>query len=262
MAAETGDSIRVAVTGAGGRMGREVIEAASDRDDCEVALAVNRSPVDPVAGVEVRDAADLPALLAGADPAVDVLVDFTGPDSSVEYVTAAAGAGVACVVGTTGFDDEQEAAIADAADAVPVLRASNFSRGIAALRRAVSAAAAALPGYDVEVTETHHNGKVDAPSGTALTLLDDIEEARPDLDERVHGREGDAPRTDGEIGVHARRAGDIAGEHEVLMAGDENVLELTHRAGSRRVFAAGALDAAAWLAGRDAGAYDFTEVLE
>ena len=256
------EPVRLAVTGAGGRMGRGVIEAAGDREDCEVALAVNRSPVDPVGGVDVANADDLPDLLAGADPAVDVLVDFTGPDSSVEYVAAAAAAGVACVVGTTGFDGEQEAAIDDAAEAVPVLRASNFSRGIAALRRAVRAAAGALPGYDVEVTETHHNGKVDAPSGTAITLLDDVEGARPALDERVHGREGDAPRTDGEIGVHARRAGDIAGEHEVLLAGDENVLELTHRAGSRRVFAAGALDAAAWLAGRDAGAYDFSEVLD
>jgi len=254
--------VGLAVTGAGGRMGREVIEAASDRDDCAVAVAANRSPVDPVGGVEVADADDLPDLLAGADPGVDVLVDFTGPDSSVEYVAAAAEAGVACVVGTTGFSADQEAALADAAESVPVLRASNFSRGIAALRRAVSAAAAALPGYDVEVTETHHDGKVDAPSGTALTLLEDVEAARPDLDERVHGREGDAPRSEGEVGVHARRAGDVAGEHEVLMAGDENVLELTHRAGSRRVFAAGALDAAAWLAGREAGDYDFTELLE
>ncbi|WP_435064063.1 4-hydroxy-tetrahydrodipicolinate reductase [Halobaculum sp. EA56] len=260
MGTETDAPIRLAVTGAGGRMGREVIEAARERDDCAVAVAVNRSPVDPVAGVTVDDADDLPARLAEESP--DVLVDFTGPESSVGYVAAAAEAGVACVVGTTGFSAEQEDALADAAERVPVLRASNFSRGIAALRRAVREAAAALPGYDVEVTETHHNGKVDAPSGTALTLLDDVEDARPDLDERVHGREGDAPRTDGEVGVHARRAGDIAGEHEVLLAGDENVLELTHRAGSRRVFAAGALDAAAWLAGREAGAYDFAEVLE
>lgn len=253
-------AVTLAVTGAGGQMGREVIEAAADRDDVTVTLAVNRSPVDAVAGVDVADAASLPELLAEADP--DVLVDFTGPDSSVEYVAAAAEAGVACVVGTTGFSEQQEAALADAADSVPVLRASNFSRGIAALRRAVREAVAALPEYDVEVTETHHNRKVDAPSGTALTLLDDIEAARPNSAERVHGREGDAPRTEGEIGVHARRAGDVAGEHDVLLAGDENVLELTHRAGSRRVFAAGALDAAAWLAGRDAGTYDFTEVLE
>ena len=241
-------------------MGREVVEAAVDRDDADVAFAVNRSPTESVAGVEVHDAAELPSLLAEHDP--DALVDFTGPGSSVEYVAACAEAGVPAVVGTTGFTDEQEEALSDAAGSVAVLRASNFSRGIAALRRAVRAAVGALPGYDVEVTETHHNGKWDAPSGTALTLLDDIEEERDDLTTRTHGREGDAPRSADEIGVHARRAGDVAGEHEVLLAGDDNVLELTHRAGSRRVFAAGALDAATWLADREAGEYNFTEVLE
>ncbi|QLG29397.1 4-hydroxy-tetrahydrodipicolinate reductase [Halorarum halophilum] len=241
-------------------MGREVIEAAVDRDDVDVAFAVNRSPAEAVAGIEVHDAADLPSLLAEHD--TDALVDFTGPESSVEYVAACAEAGVPVVVGTTGYTDEQERALSAAAETVPVLRASNFSRGVAALRRAVRAAVGALPGYDVEVTETHHNGKWDAPSGTALTLLDDIEEEREDLTSRTHGREGDAPRSAEEIGVHARRAGDVAGEHEVLLAGDDNVLELTHRAGSRRVFAAGALDAAVWLAGREAGEHDFTEVLE
>lgn len=241
-------------------MGREVIEAAVDRDDVDVAFAVNRSPSEAVGGVEVRDADDLPSLLAERDP--DALVDFTGPESSVEYVAACAEAGVPAVVGTTGFTDEQADALSDAAETVPVLRASNFSRGIAALRRAVRAAVGALPGYDVEVTETHHNGKRDAPSGTALTLVEDIEGEREEITTRTYGREGDAPRSTDEIGVHARRAGDVAGEHEVLLAGDDNVLELTHRAGSRRVFAAGALDAAVWLAGREAGDYDFTEVLE
>ena len=251
---------RIAVTGAAGRMGREVIEAAAEQDDIEVAFAVNRSPADPIAGVEVYDAADLATLLDDRRP--DVLVDFTGPESSVEYVRTCAEAGVPAVVGTTGFTDEQSAAIAGAAESVAVLRASNFSRGVAALRRAVRAAVAALPGYDVEVTETHHNGKWDAPSGTALTLVEDVEAEREDLAGRTHGREGDAPRAPDEIGVHARRAGDVAGEHEVLLAGEENVLELTHRAGSRRVFAAGALDAATWLAGREPGEYDFREVLE
>ncbi|QLG62964.1 4-hydroxy-tetrahydrodipicolinate reductase [Halorarum salinum] len=251
---------RIAVTGATGRMGREVIEAAGEDDRFEVAVAVSRSPGGAIAGVEVRDAADLPALLADHDP--DALVDFTGPESSVERVAACAEAGVPAVVGTTGFTEEQLAALSEAAADVPVLRASNFSRGIAALRRAVREAVVALPGYDVEVTETHHDGKRDAPSGTALTILDDIEAERDDLEERTYGREGDAPRSPGEVGVHARRAGDVAGEHEVLLAGEDNVLELTHRAGSRRVFAAGALDAAAWLAGREPGRYDFTEVLE
>jgi len=256
--------IEVAVTGAGGHMGREVIEAAVDRDGMDVALAVNRTSVGPVAGVEVEDEADLPALLAEREP--DVLVDFTLPDPSTRYVEACADAGVAAVVGTTGFSASQLTVLADAAESVPVLRAANFARGVAALRRAVREAVAAVPDYDVELTETHHNRKRDAPSGTALTILDDVDEVReergssPDGD-RVHGREGEQPREDGEIGVHARRAGDVTGEHELLLAGNHEVLTLTHRAESRGVFAAGALDAADWLVGRPAGEYDFEDAL-
>ncbi|ADQ67850.1 dihydrodipicolinate reductase [Halogeometricum borinquense DSM 11551] len=251
--------VRVAITGAAGRMGRELIDVADSRDDVEVVLAVNRSPIEAVSGVPVRDADDLPELLAETDP--DVMVDFTGPESSVEYVAACAEAGVGVVVGTTGFDEDGHAALDEAAESVPLLHATNFSRGVAALRRAVREAVAALPNYDVEVTETHHNGKRDAPSGTANTLLTEIDDVRGES-ERVYGREGDQPRMGGEIGVHARRAGGVTGEHEVLLADDHQLLSLTHRAGSRGVFAAGALDAAVWLADRDAGRYDFDEVLD
>ncbi|MFC7324769.1 4-hydroxy-tetrahydrodipicolinate reductase [Halorubrum rutilum] len=251
---------RLAVTGAGGRMGREVIEAAVDREGVAVAVAVNRTATDPVAGVEVDDADRLGGLLAAESP--DVLVDFTGPASAVAYAEACADAGVPMVTGTTGFAGGQLDSLRAASDAVPVLKASNFARGVAALRRAVREAAAVLPGYDVELTETHHNGKRDAPSGTAKSILDDVESVRGDLDRRVHGREGDAPREAGEIGVHARRAGDVTGEHEVLVAGNRETLELTHRAGDRGVFAEGALDAAAWLTGRDPGWYGFDDVLD
>jgi 4-hydroxy-tetrahydrodipicolinate reductase len=250
---------RIAVAGAAGRMGQEVLDAAAERADVEVALAVNRSPVDEVAGVGVEDAADLPDLLVEREP--EVLVDFTGPESTVEYAAACADAGVAAVIGTTGLDESDFDAIEAAAERVPVLYASNFSRGVAALRRAVREAVAALPGYDVELTETHHNGKVDAPSGTAKTILDDIDEVRGES-ERVHGRVGDQPREEGEIGVHARRAGDIPGEHEVLIAGNHEQVAVTHRAGSRGVFAAGALDGAVWLAGRGPDLYDFADVIE
>jgi 4-hydroxy-tetrahydrodipicolinate reductase len=253
--------VRVAVTGAGGRMGREVIEAAGDRGDVSVALAVNRTPVDggAVAGVPVHDADDLSALLAESD--ADVLVDFTGPESSADYVEACAEMGVPAVVGTTGFDSTGTARLDAASESIPLLKASNFARGVAALRQAVREAVAAVPDYDVELTETHHNGKRDAPSGTAKSLLDDVESVREDLDERTHGREGDQPRRDHEIGVHARRAGDITGEHEVLLAGNHEALTLTHRAESRGVFAAGALDAAVWLVGRAAGRDDFFDVI-
>ncbi|MUV58166.1 4-hydroxy-tetrahydrodipicolinate reductase [Halogeometricum sp. CBA1124] len=254
-----GDPVRVAVTGAAGRMGRELLDVAAGRDDVSVVLAVNRSPVESVSGVDVHDAADLSTHLAETDP--DVLVDFTGPESSTDYAAACAEAGVGIVVGTTGFDADGRAALDEAAESVPLLHATNFSRGVAALRRAVREAVAALPDYDVEVTETHHNGKRDAPSGTATTLLDEVDDVRGASD-RVYGREGDQPRTEGEIGVHARRAGGVTGEHEVLLADDHQLLSLTHRAGSRGVFAAGALDAAVWLADRDAGRYDFDEVLD
>jgi 4-hydroxy-tetrahydrodipicolinate reductase len=253
--------VDVAVTGAAGRMGREVLAAAAERADCKVVFAVNRSPVDePIAGVDVEPSDEFAALVADHEP--DVVVDFTGPESAVGYADACADHGVALVTGTTGFDEAGIADLKRASESTAVLKASNFSRGVAALRLAVREATAALPDADIELTETHHNAKRDAPSGTAKTLLDDIEDVREDLSGRVHGREGEAPRGDGEIGVHARRAGDIAGEHEVLLGGSNEVLSLTHRAGDRSIFADGALDAAVWLAGREAGWYDFFEVIE
>jgi 4-hydroxy-tetrahydrodipicolinate reductase len=252
--------VRVAVTGATGRMGRGVLAAASEREGVEVVLAVSRSDHGTaVEGVAVEPAGDLRDLLVEREPAVQV--DFTVPDSSVDYVAAAAGAGVPAVVGTTGFDDDQRERLRAAAEDVPVLVASNFARGVQGLLAAVRSAVAALPDYDVEVTETHHDGKRDAPSGTAKTVVEAVEDVRGPA-EHVHGREGEAPRSEGEIGVHARRAGDVTGEHEVLLAGNHEGLEVTHRAGSRGVFAEGALDAAAWLAGRDAGWYDFDAVVD
>jgi 4-hydroxy-tetrahydrodipicolinate reductase len=256
----SGDRVRLAVTGAGGHMGREVLAAAADRDDVAVVVAVNRSEVGPVAGYEIEDEADLPELLAEREP--DALVDFTTPEPSTDYVDACAEAGVAAVVGTTGFDADGEATLDRASGSIPLLHAANFSRGIAALRRAVREAVAALPGYDVELTETHHNRKRDAPSGTAKAIVDDVETVRADLDERTYGREGEQPREAGEVGVHARRAGDVTGEHELLVAGNREALELTHRAESRGVFAAGALDAAVWLAGREPGRYEFAAVID
>ena len=243
--------MRIGVTGATGRMGREVLEEAAERG-VEVAFATTRDP-----GSDLDPASEFASLVETENP--DAVVDFTVPEASVEYVTACAAAGVPIVVGTTGFDDDQLDALRDAGSDAPVLLGANFSRGIQALLDVVEQAVGSLPEYDVEVTETHHNGKRDAPSGTANVLLDRIEDERGES-ERVHGRVGDQPREAGEIGVHARRAGDVTGEHEALLAGNGEVLELTHRAGDRSVFAAGALDAAAWLADQPADFYRFEEV--
>ncbi|WP_440990713.1 4-hydroxy-tetrahydrodipicolinate reductase [Haloarchaeobius baliensis] len=254
--------MRLAVTGASGRMGGEVLAAAADRADGVVLVAASDpESVDADAVGEDTDVvadADLAAALAEHE--VDALVDFTAPDALADYAAACADAGVALVTGTTGLTDDHRAELADAAESVPVLHAPNFSKGVAVLARLVGDAAAALADYDVELVEAHHNGKTDAPSGTALSLLDAVDGARGDSP-RVHGREGEAPRTEDEIGVHAVRAGDVTGMHEVWLAGGREELRLTHRAESRRVFAEGALDAAAWLAGRDAGQYSFAQVL-
>ncbi|WP_458185113.1 4-hydroxy-tetrahydrodipicolinate reductase [Haladaptatus sp. NG-WS-4] len=249
---------RVVVTGVTGRMGRTVLDVAADCDDVEVVAGVSRDPPAEIDGVPTEPVQEFGAVLREHDP--DALVDFSTPTSSQNYVAVCAEAGVACVVGTTGFDEQGESVLRRVSDHVPVLKASNFSRGVQALLRAVEGAVGDLPGYDVELTETHHNGKRDAPSGTAKTLLDRIASAGGP-DEQVHGREGDQPRRPGEVGVHARRAGGISGEHEVLLANDNEELRLVHRAGNRAVFADGALDAAVWLAGRAPGWYDFSEVI-
>ncbi|MUV90928.1 4-hydroxy-tetrahydrodipicolinate reductase [Halapricum sp. CBA1109] len=252
----------IGVTGAAGRMGEAVIETAADREDVAVLFGVDATETDAVGGVPVHDAAEFEALLSEHGP--DAVVDFTVPEAAVEFAAACADRGVPLVTGTTGHDDLQFEALAAASERTPVLKATNFARGIQALLRTVEEAVGALPGYDIEVTETHHNQKRDAPSGTANTILETIKDAdedRADAPEE-YGREGIQPREDGEIGVHVRRAGDIRGEHEILLAGNDEVVKLSHRAEDRAVFAAGAVDAAVWLAEREAGWYDFADVID
>jgi len=246
-----------AVTGATGRMGGTVLELARERGHDPLAISRAGDRIDAV-GIEAHSDDDPATVLAEHAP--DALIDFTTPDASLRYVAACAETATPAVVGTTGFDDDGTARLRRAAERVPVLQAPNFSPGVQVLESLVAEAAGALD-YDVELTETHHNGKRDAPSGTARRLLETVEAAGSGERDRVHGREGEAPRSPEEIGVHVRRAGDVRGEHELLFAGNDEVLTLTHRAESRRVFAAGALDAAEWLAGRSPGWYEFAEVV-
>ncbi|GAA0661971.1 4-hydroxy-tetrahydrodipicolinate reductase [Natronoarchaeum mannanilyticum] len=248
---------RVAVVGATGRTGGEVVDAGVERDDVEVAVGV-ASEAGERSGVPVRPVSEIADVLADRD--VDVAVDFSTPEATLSVADACAEAGVALVVGTTGFDEDAEASLRAVSEDVPVLKATNFSRGINVLQRVVGDAVAALDDYDLELMESHHNGKVDAPSGTANSILETVQEER-DV-EPVYGREGHAPRDEDEIGVFARRAGDIRGEHELILAGNDEVLSLSHRAEDRGVFAAGALDAAVWLAGRNPDWYNFGAVID
>jgi len=238
-------------------MGRTVLETAADRDDVDVAFGIDVDTGVDV-GVPVYDPEETAEAFAEHDP--DAVVDFTVPDSTVALANACAEAGVALVVGTTGVDEDQLSVLQEASEAVPLLKATNFSRGIQGLLRALGPALEALEGYDVEVMETHHNGKRDAPSGTAKTILEEIADHR-DF-ETVAGREGIQPREDDEVGMLVRRAGDIRGEHEVILADNDEVLSISHRAEDRGVFAAGAIDAAVWLSTQNPGWYTFGDVID
>ena len=246
--------MKLVVIGATGRTGREIVVEADERGHDVVGVATSPGTVGDVDG---RPNDELPEVLEDADAAID----FTLPEASRNLAATVAEAGVPYVVGTTGFEASGLEALREASERTAVLKASNFARGIQALLAAVEAGVGALPGYDIELVETHHNGKRDAPSGTANTILDAVDDARGEALDRTYGREGEHLRAENEIGVHVRRAGTVPGEHELLVAGNGEVLSLTHRAESRRVFAAGAVDAAEWLAGKEPGWYEFGDVV-
>jgi 4-hydroxy-tetrahydrodipicolinate reductase len=246
--------MRLVVIGATGRTGSEIVAEASGRGHDVVGVATSSETIEDV---RVYSSEELPRLLEDAD----VAIDFTVPNATREYAEIVAEAGVSYVIGTTGFEEAGLETLREASKTTAVLKASNFARGVQALLQVVEAGVEALPDYDIELTETHHNGKRDAPSGTANTILDVVDDARETTLERIHGREGEHPRESSEVGIHVRRAGNVRGEHELLLAGNDEILTLTHRAESRRVFAAGAVDAAEWITDKQPGWYDFEEVL-
>ena len=246
----------IGINGIAGRMGQTVRETAAEREDVTVAFGINVEGAE--ADVPVYEPDNAATAFTEHDP--DVVVDFTVPDATTALAQACAEAGVGLVIGTTGFEEDQFAVLEEVSTRVPLLKATNFSRGIQALLRTLGPALEALESYDVEVMETHHNQKRDAPSGTAKTILEAIGEYREF--ETVPGREGIQPREDDEVGMLVRRAGDIRGEHEVTIASNDEVLTLAHRAEDRAVFAAGALDAAVWLTDREADWYGFGDVID
>jgi 4-hydroxy-tetrahydrodipicolinate reductase len=245
--------MKVALAGAGGRMGRTLIDAVLADRELELGAAFD------VAG-SVQGAVKITSD-AGAAATCDVLIDFTRPEGTLANLKHAR----AMVIGTTGFSAVQKKAIADAAQRIPIVMAANFAGGVnAAYKLAETAARILGDGYDVEIVEAHHRHKVDAPSGTALELGRVVATALGrDLSQVArHGREGETgERPAKQIGFHALRGGDIVGEHTVLFAGLGERVEITVRSQSRMTYAVGALRAAKWLRGKPAGLYDMFDVL-
>lgn len=249
--------LRIGIAGINGRMGREIVAAAAELDDVVVIGGFDKPgsarTINPDVAQRPDDFLDL----------LDVLIDFSRPDAAPGYARASAATGLPYVCGVTDLNEAQMSALTAASAEIPVFYARNMSLGIAAIMALLPDLARQLDGYDAEVVEVHHRGKVDAPSGTAAALAEAIAAGRGlDLSQAViHGRSGHAPRIDGEIGVHAVRGGGNAGEHTILLASDGEEIRIQHRALSRRTFADGAIRAARLVAFDAPGMYGMADLM-
>jgi len=249
--------IKVVVCGASGRMGQTVGRMLNESSDLKIVGGVDLK-AGTFFGEELVASKDIHQLLETKKP--DVLIDFTVAGAAVENVKAAARHNIAAVVGTTGFTPEQRKVMADAvAGHSPAVISSNFSVGVNIFWQILRDAARMLKDYDIEVIEGHHRNKKDAPSGTAKTILQILDE-EAGTRKKLYGREGMMERGN-EIGVHVIRGGDIVGDHKVMFSKNFETIELSHRAYDRSVFASGALRASRWVVGKKPGIYGMSDVL-
>lgn len=243
--------MKVIVHGALGRMGREVMRLVDEGyEGGELACAVD----------VFSDSADVLSSLDEFRGDADVMIDFSNAAATESVTSYAVRRGIPLVLCTTGQNEAQKAIIADAATKIPVFRSANMSVGVAVFVKMAGEVAKMFPHADIEIIESHHNRKVDAPSGTALMLAERIRDARGE-GEFVLGRHGASKRTAGEIGIHAVRGGNIVGIHEVAVITDSQTITLKHEAHSRSLFAEGALTAARFLTSRGAGMYDMYDTI-
>jgi 4-hydroxy-tetrahydrodipicolinate reductase len=261
--------IRIAVSGAAGRMGQSIIQLAYDHDRITVSHAVEH----PGSEMLGRDAGELagigniavPISADIADAPFDVLIEFTTPDSTLEHLAHCRNTGRGIVIGTTGLGESHKKRVAEASADIPVVLAPNMSVGVNLTLKLLELAGRVLgDSVDVEVVEAHHKHKIDSPSGTALRMGEVVAQSwGKSLDDvGVFTRHGEiGPRPDGCIGFATVRAGDIVGEHTVLFAGEGERIEITHKASSRKNFAAGALRAVCWLDAHKNGLFDMQDVL-
>lgn len=264
-------TIKIAVTGAAGRMGKSLIEVIATADHLELAAAV----VLPDSSLVGADAGEMAGVGKNGISVVgelhqvidqfDVLIDFSAPESTLENIKQCIASGKAMVIGTTGFNDSQKQEFETLATQTPVCFASNYSTGVNLCFKLLDLAARIVgEDSDIEIVEAHHRHKVDAPSGTALSMGKVVADALGrDLEKvSVYGREGqEGPRKSDTIGFATVRGGDVVGEHTVSFLADGERVEITHKASSRMAFSRGAVRAAAWLVDQPPGIYDMQDVL-
>jgi 4-hydroxy-tetrahydrodipicolinate reductase len=261
------EKMRIAIAGAGGKMGQMLVEAvlAAQQSAGDVQLAaLFDAPGAPSVGKSFGGVTVTSDVAAGVRQA-DVLIDFTRPEGTLHHLEACAAAGTKMVIGTTGFDAAGKAAIAAAAQKTAIVFAANMGVGINVMMKLLELAGKSLAqGYDVEIVETHHRMKVDAPSGTALALGETVAKAMGEEHDAVaeyarHGNTG--VRQDGKIGYAVMRGGDTVGDHTVLFMGTGERIEITHRATSRSTYAQGSVRACRFLRDKQVGLFNMQDVL-
>lgn len=251
------EKLHIAVAGAAGRMGRNVIRAIAESDGFTLAAALvrNKTHAGQTEGLSESVVTEDPV---AAIAAADAIVDFSVPASSAQLAALAAKSHKPLVIGTTGFSADQERKIEAAAAETAIVKAANMSVGVTLLANLVAQAAKALPGFDIEIMEMHHRGKVDAPSGTALLLGRAAAQGRG---VPLRSRDAQGARENGAIGFASLRGGTVVGEHDVVFAGSHERIVLSHTAEDRMIFARGALVAAQWARGKPPGLYSMEDVL-
>lgn len=265
-------TLRIAVVGAGGRMGRQLIQAVSKAEGVQLTAAFERvgstllgSDAGELAGIGHNGVTVTDNLIASIDQ-FDLVIDFTRPEGTLEHLAICRQYQKKMVIGTTGFDQQGKQAIQQAAEQIGIVFASNYSVGVNLVFKLLEKAAKVMGDYcDIEIIEAHHRHKVDAPSGTALSMGEHIAKAMgKDLKQHaVYAREGiTGERKQDQIGFATIRAGDVVGEHTVWFADEGERVEIAHKASSRMTFAHGAVRAAKWLANHDTGLFDMTDVLD
>lgn len=268
---ENNKMIKVGVIGAGGRMGRMLIEAIQENSQTTLNAAIEREgsslvgadagEVAAIERLEVKIVDDLVSVIKD----IEVLIDFSLPDATEQNMQTCAEHNVAMVIGTTGFNEQQEQVLTEVSKHIPIVYAGNYSTGVNLSLKLLGMAAKAFGNdADVEIIEAHHKHKIDAPSGTAYMMAEAVAEARGQnlKDVAIYGREGQTgEREAGTIGIHAIRGGEIIGDHTVMFIADGEVVEITHRARARMTFAAGAVRAATWIIQQGNGQYDMQDVL-
>ena len=268
---ENNKMIKVGVIGAGGRMGRMLIEAIQENAQTMLNAAIEREgsslvgadagEVAAIERLEVKIVDDLVSVIKD----IEVLIDFSLPDATEQNMQICAEHNVAMVIGTTGFNEQQEKVLQAASKKIAIVYAGNYSTGVNLSLKLLEMAAKAFgTDADVEIIEAHHKHKIDAPSGTAFMMAEAVAEARGQnlKDVAIYGREGQTgEREKGSIGIHAIRGGEIIGDHTVMFIADGEVVEITHRARARMTFAAGAVRAATWVIQQGNGQYNMQDVL-